>query len=192
MRTTKPYTLYLIVAVTVILSSMLIGAAVAFEQSSVGMFFRATLFGALFASPWIFNEWRNKKQIAQNVGLIQGELLTKNTPIIKPYTPYLIVGLVLMIAPVIVGIALGIEEKKIVSVLIGIWIGSLLSCPLIWWYQQSKYPSTDCGDDELNMGWHGYMQTRAKLSFNSRFNDECTSSPVFRSLPHNIYHNRHY
>lgn len=192
MHPSKPYMLYLIVAVTVILSSMLIGVAGAFEKSDMGVLSGFTFGGVLFSLPWLFNAWRSRKQIVQSVDPAQGELLAKEEPKVKPYTPHLITGLILMIVPIILGVAMAIQDSMIEMILPGILFGSLFACPLIWRYQQSKYPSTNHGDDEVDTGWHGYTQVRSQPSFNSRFNDDCTSSPVFRSLPQNIYHNRHY
>jgi hypothetical protein len=151
------------------------------------MIFRVTLFGALFSMPWIFNAWRSRKHITQSIDSIQIELLDKDAPEVKPYTLHLIIGLILMITPIIVCIALGIEEHKIGPVIIGIWIGSLLSCPWIWGYQQSKYPGTGYSGDSFHTGCNDYSAAaRSQSNFDETF------SPAYKNFAQNIYHNRHY
>ena len=186
MRTIKPYTPYLLVALTIILSSMLIGIVGAFEKSDMGILSGFTFGGVLFSLPWLLNAWRSRKHITQSVDHTQGELLSKEVREVKPHTPYLVIGLMLMLAPIVLGIFLT-RANDITALLPGIWIGSLLSCPWIWGYQQSKYPGTGYSGDSFHTGCNDYSAAaRSQSNFDETF------SPAYKNFAQNIYHNRHY
>ncbi|MCC7005676.1 MAG: hypothetical protein IT497_03390 [Ottowia sp.] len=187
MRTIKPYTPYLLVALAVILSSMLIGIVGAFEKSDMGILSGFTFGGVLFSLPWLLNAWRSRKHITQSVGHTQGELLSKEVCEVKPHTSYLVIGLMLMLAPIALGIVFSTRTNDITALLPGILLGSLFSCPFIWWYQQSKYSGTGYSGDSFHPGRKDYSAAaRSQSNFDETF------SPVYRNFAQNIYHNRHY